>query len=384
MFLASILAHISLGALLALIFVLYYMNGDGKWKIFLEILLGTGGNIGGIFLLSKWIDSNNTTLKLYSIASCISSFLIATLILLVIFSFVIKDKDDKDIIRLRDIMLGQTSWINKYYEKRAKEIDGKLNISKLEEREKEVTKKEEGLKEQEKYIEEELEKLKEIGNKKLKLNLPEKTDIVLTKDYIDVIPSYINDICRYINDVNSCTKLLLTKSANEIDLRTLKSYFISLATYISSDIFGGSSTDVRIHFRIYDETRNGYKKLIAVIGKNVVTKPMTFIPYDDESLIKRSYECKRALIKSINTTHNFTGNNYTVWQDYMTYTFYNLKHKNKPYLSFGISVKNATRYKKMLHFLNYFRIESFLQDNIEQVNEYISIADILYGGSENG
>lgn len=35
-------------------------------------------------------------------------------------------------------MLGQTSWVNKYYERRAKEIDNKLNISSLEKRQKKL------------------------------------------------------------------------------------------------------------------------------------------------------------------------------------------------------------------------------------------------------
>ena len=119
---------------------------------------------------------------------------------------------------------------------------------------------------------------------------------------------------------------------------------------------------------------------MAIIGETIVSKPMTFIPYSDDSMIKRSYECKRALIKSINIDHDYRSNNYTVWQDYMTYTFYNFKIQDKPYLSFGISVKNEARYKKLFHFLNYFKLEIYLQENIEKLNEYVSIENILYGG----
>lgn len=380
MIIASLLVHIAFGALLALIFMLYYVNGDGKWKLCFEILIGAGGNAGLIFALDSLFNIADITVRMYSIAGCIFSFLITTVILLIFFSYVIKDKDDKDIIRLRDIMLGQTSWINKYYERRAKEIDSKLNILLLEEREKEIEKQEERIRVSKEYIDSELGKIEEIGNKKLKLVLPEKANITLTKEYIEVMPSYINDICRCINDISSCTKLLLNKSADEINITVLKSYFISIATYILSDIFGGTTTDVRVHFRMYDAEINGYKKLVAVIGNKPVSREMTVIPYEEDNMINKSYGCKRALIKSVNVEHDFRGNNYTVWQDYMTYAFYNLQYQGKPFLSFGISVKNAVRYKKILHFLNYFKLETFLQDNVEQVDEYVGISNVLYGG----
>lgn len=122
-------------------------------------------------------------------------------------------------------------------------------------------------------------------------------------------------------------------------------------------------------------------KLVAVIGTKIVNKDLTFIPYNDDSMIKKSYECRRALIKSINSDHDYKSNNYSVWEDYLTYTCYDMKYGDVPFLSFGISIKNAVRYRKILHFLNYFRIEDFLQNNIEQVDEYISLSDVFYGGS---
>ena len=384
MLIASIFAHISLGLLLAIIFVVYYINGDGKWKLWIEIVIGTSGNIGGIFLLDSWLHTEDSTIRMWSVGVCIAAFVIGTLLLLVVLSHAIKDKDDKDIIRLRDIMLGQTSWINKYYECRAKEIDNKLNLPSLIERERKIRLKENDILEKEKYVSEELAKLGKLGVKKLKLNLPENASIVLNNEYVEAMPSYIGDIIRCINDINSCTNMILSKEKGEIDVTTVKSYFISLAAYISSDIFGGVTRDARIHFRIYDIEKKGYVKLVAVIGKNIVKKEMTFIPYDDDSMIKKSYECRRALIKSINSEHDYQSDNHTIWEDYLTYTFYGLTYGNVPFLSFGISIKNAVRYKKVLHFFNYFRIESFLQNCVERIDEYVDLANIFFGGSENG
>ena len=381
MLVASIFSHIALGALLALIFTLYYVNGDGKWKLFLEIIIGAGGNFGAIFMLDNWLKIDDAVIRMYSIGSCIVAFLLVTFILLVIFSYVIKDKDDKDIIRLRDIMLGQTAWINKYYHNRAQEIDNKLNLPFLESKSTELAKRESNIVEKERYISDELEKLSQITNKKLRFNLPENTNILLNGEYIEAMPAYISDIIRCINNVNACTNMILEKSKEEIDITSVKSYFVSLATYISSEIFGGNTSNVRVHFRIYDWEKNGYIKLVAVIGKKIVNKELTFIPYDDDSMIKKSYECGRALIKSINSDHDYQSNNYSVWDDYLTYTFYDLQYENIPFLSFGISIKNTVRYRKILHFFNYFRIEDFLQHNIELVDEYINLSNVFYGGS---
>ncbi len=85
----------------------------------------------------------------------------------------IKDKDDADVLRIRDILLGQKSYIDKYYEKRAKEIDEKLNINNLNKIAEELHIKENSLAERMVLIEKEEEKINELGRKKLRLLLPE-------------------------------------------------------------------------------------------------------------------------------------------------------------------------------------------------------------------
>ena len=141
MLIASILAHAGLGIVLALFFVIYYVNGNGKAKIFFEILLGLGGNAGAIFVLYRTFKIEDTTVNLFSMASCFFSFIIATIIFVIIFANMIKDKenDKLQIIRLRDIIVGQTSWVKEFRDKRMKEIDDVLDYNKL--RQKEETKK---------------------------------------------------------------------------------------------------------------------------------------------------------------------------------------------------------------------------------------------------
>lgn len=386
---ASIWSHIALGMLLAIFFILYYVNGDGKWKIFLEVMIGIGGNIGGIFILDNFFQlnidefeeiENIGVIRICSIACCLTSFIISSIVFLIILSFVIRGRENRNFISLRDIILGKRAWIDAYYKKKTEEIDRDLNITMLEQREKEITRKEELLNAKEHSILEEEEKLNQMSKKKLKIFLPENGSVALTNEYIEAMPSYINDVVACINNITSCTKIILEKKSSEINITTLKSYFISIATFVSNDIFGGNAHDIRIHFRIYDEGLNGYKKLVAVKGKDIVKKDLTFIPLNGDNMIKKSYECRRALIKSINLEHDYKSNNYAVWEDYMTYAFYDLEYNGIPFLSFGISIKNSTRYKKILHLLNFFKIEDFLQNNIEKINDYVNIANLFYGG----
>ncbi len=401
---ASIFCHICLGSVLSLFFVLYYINGNGKWKIYLEFLLGIGGNIGGIFILDNYFNIDNIQIRMYSIAFCLFSFLILTFLLLIIFSHIIKEQN----ISFRDILLGQKSWIDKYYDTKIKEIEKNLNIDELKKREEEIIKKENLLIEKEKkyneeYIqkenllqeknkiieekesslEEELKKIENLGKQKLQLFLPAKSKVIITKDYVELIPSYFRDINNCILEMNFYEVEYLKK--DKINLNNFNAFLISIATAISTYIFNTNSSEIRIHFRYLSENENhikGYKKLIAIIGKKVVENNMTFIPYNKNNMISKSFECKRALIRSKNIEYDYKSNNYKVWKDYLTYTFYNLEIEGIPFLSFGISVKNEARYKNIFYFLNHIKFEDYLQEKIESINSHFSIEQILYGGRE--
>lgn len=384
MLIASILAHAGLGIVLALFFVIYYINGNGKAKIFFEILLGLGGNAGAIFVLYRTFKIEDTTVNLFSMASCFFSFIIATIIFVIIFANMIKDKenDKLQIIRLRDIIVGQTSWVKEFRDKRMKEIDDVLDYNKLRQKEETIKRQEQEIETQKRFIEEEIERIEQIGNKKVHLKLPEKSNITLTKEFVDLMPSYFKDVVRCISEMNTLEQEYLSiVNTENMDINNIKSYLYALSTAISSNIFNNNSGDIRIHFRYYDKDKCGYVKLAAIKGNQIFVQDMTFIPYDKENMINKSYECKRALIKSINCSYDYKSDNNAIWKDYLTYTFYNLKTENIPYLSFGISLKNEIRYKKLFYFLNYIAFfEEYLQDKIETLNNKYNLEYIIYGG----
>lgn len=383
---ASILAHAGLGIVLALFFVIYYINGNGKAKIFFEILLGLGGNAGAIFVLYRTFKIEDTTVNLFSMASCFFSFIGATIIFVIIFAHMIKDKenDKKQVIRLRDIIVGQTSWVKEFRDKRMKEIDDVLDYDKLKQKEQLLEHQEQEIVIKNKLLKDEIERIEQIGNKKVRLNLPEKSSITITKDFVEVMPSYFKDVVRCISEMNTLEQEYLSiVNAENMDINNIKSYLYALSTAISSNIFNNNSGDIRIHFRYYDKDKCGYVKLAAIKGNQIFVQDMTFIPYDKENMINKSYECKRALIKSINCSYDYKSDNNALWKDYLTYTFYNLKIGTIPYLSFGISLKNDTRYKNLFYFLNYIAFfEEYLQEKIETLNNNYNLEYILYGGNE--
>lgn len=367
-----------IGVALGLIFSLLFVAFDTGWKKMLSSIFvsGTGGT--GIWMFYEKCSITESSEIFVSIGTLFFSFAIIFIVFMLIMCKIIKDKDDKDIIRIRDIILGQKKYIEKYYEKREKDIDERLNIPSLEKREKELQVKEQHLATQIELIDKEKEEIAKLTQGKLKIKLPENKNITVTKEFLDLFPSYVEGLSMFIEGIKSETDVFI-ESHETANCNDFKVFLKLLSIHVSEHLFGKGARDVRVHFRYYDEQKNGYEKFISTIGDRENTKHMTFIPYDKANMIIKSFECKRGLIKSHNIDYDFVGNNSTTWTEYITVTFYNITRMNIPCLSFGISVKNATKFKNLFNFLNYCKFETYLQDVIEQFDEKYCIESILYG-----
>lgn len=374
--LAAIICFSTIGILIGGIFTLFLINFDSKWKLILESILSMGGT--GITLISlfKMFDITEQTIKFYTTTAFIFSFFVSTVLSMLIMCYVIKDKDDKDILRIRDVLLGQKSYIHKYYDKRMDEIDSKLNIKELKKRELAIEQKERSLTLKEQYISQEEQRITELGNKKLRIALPENKRITVTENFLNTLPSYIGDFSQCINEMKNNTDSFLSCEGKIYNVEDLKAYLLSFLMSVSNYIFGNSS-NIRTHFRYYDEETLKYEMFLSIVGNNISDKSMTSIPYEN-SMIKKSYECKRVLIKSINSDYDYQSKNNKKWKDYMTFSFYNLTRNGKPFLTFGISVKNEIRFKDIFYFLNFVELETYLCDYIESVDQVINIAKIIY------
>ena len=77
------------------------------------------------------------------------------------------------------------------------------------------------------------------------MELPVGTEIVISKDFIDVMPSYFKDVVRCIVEMNMHEKEHI-QNEDSIDMDKLKSYLYALSTSICTNIFSTNSGDIRI------------------------------------------------------------------------------------------------------------------------------------------
>lgn len=139
---AGIICYAIFGTVIGVIYSLLFINFDKSWKKITSSLVSFGGSSSLVFYADKFFKINNQQMKFLTTSSLCIMFLLSFFVMMLIMCKLIKDKDDTDILRIRDILLGQKAYIDKYYEKREKEIDVKLGIPKLEEREKKISEKE--------------------------------------------------------------------------------------------------------------------------------------------------------------------------------------------------------------------------------------------------
>lgn len=376
---------ICLGLFVGVIFSLLFVTFDSGWKKTLSTIFTTVASGSGLWGIYKNFNVTDYKLVFISAGAFCLSFLVAFILFLAVMCKIMKDRDDGDILRIRDIILGQKNYIETYYKKREKEIDDKLNVTALEKRETDISRKEQLYNAKLEALKRERDEFEKLTEGKLRIKLPENKNLVVSKEFLDLLPSYVEDLGAFIQGIRAETKLFLDSHVNSednkkipVDYEEFRVYLTLLSIQILEQLFGKNANDMRVHFRYYDEVKNGYNKLTSVIASKESRRDLTFIPCDKANMIIKSFECRRALIKSHNIDYDYDGINSTTWTEYMTGAFYNITKDGKPCISFGISVKNATKYKHLFNFLNYCKFESYLQEVLEQFNYEYPIATILY------
>lgn len=366
------------GMVIAIISAYLLISFDNRFLKFLLSLADIGSG-GLVVIFHKYYKVYEQKEKLWSTSIFYLSFIVFLLLFLYLICLLIKDKNDKDLLRIRDILLGQQDYIVKYYEARKTQINEKLQIPLLEERERKVKSDEEAIEIEKGNIDRSKALLAKQGKRKIKIKLPERKEVYISQEFIDEMPSYFDGFSNCISAIDQYTSKEL-KNNSVKSQEVLNAFLINIETNVLSSLFGNSS-QVRVHFRKYNPENNTFEMISAVTGKQgkpIFVKRLSPIPYEN-SLIEKSYQCKRAIIKSVNPySTKYNGDNCTVWQDYITYTFYNVRYKGKPCLSFGISVQNAERYRDIFYFLNYAKFEMYLNSSIDRFDEVVGIASVLY------
>ncbi len=380
-----------LGLVLAIVTAFLFVSFDKMWlRIVLYLIdLGAGGYVA-VFWKSFEITSKEE--KILSVTVLYLAFIIFFLVSLCVLCYFIKDKNHPEYLRLRDILLNRQKCLVDYIEWRKAQIDNQYGVEILEAREKLLNEREAELGQRERnvLIEEETNsrvklQLAKQGKKQLKMVLPVKKNIFIFQEFIDEMPSFFDSYSNCVISINQYIANVvedLKECSNDTDIciTKIKTVFNYLSTVILSNLFGNSS-QVRVHFRKYNPENKTFESVKVLEGNGVnpiVGKPLTPIPYED-SMIKKSFECRRAVIKSLNTNATkYDGDNHSVWQDYMTFTFYNIRtNDDMPCLSFGVSVKNREHYRKLFYFLSYARFELYLLSGMDEINDVVRISTLL-------
>lgn len=98
---------ICLGLFVGVIFSLLFVTFDSGWKKTLSTIFTTVASGGGLWGIYKNFNVTDYTLVFISAGAFCLSFLVAFILFLAVMCKIMKDRDDGDILRIRDIILGQ-------------------------------------------------------------------------------------------------------------------------------------------------------------------------------------------------------------------------------------------------------------------------------------
>lgn len=373
------------GCLVGTVCTILFFQSDKSWLKIASSILGISGT-GYSYTLVKHL-TGETELKVLQCAFAIVLTAIFVSAFLILFALCksLKDKEGNEVIRIRDILLGQKDYIKSFYQLRLSEVEEDSNTKILEKEKKEIEALRAGLAIREKNLNDREEQLNEQIKHNISLCLPVDSPIPMTNEFLGQFPEFIEGLAKFINDVNRFTEEYLAKEIkdNRDKYKLIYSYFLGICSFMMEDIFNTTAKNVRIHFRVLHNDE--YVKFVAKIGSSVYEDELTPIPRG-RGMIKEAQIHQTSLIKSLNMTHNFRSKHRNVWEDYMTMTFCEICKEDIPFISMGISVKNKERFKNLLYFLNFYKIENFIQDNLCKINVRYNIVDTIEAQkqTENG
>lgn len=291
-----------------------------------------------------------------------------------------QQEDRKYKVKSVDILLN-----NKHIlELQRQEIEKDI-VTKYEERQTQINKKEKELKIKEVEINALYDKYKEyeacikeqICNN-MYMNLPLNVKYPISQNYFEKIPGYVNDLSSYILKTTKATELFLRDYAqykNDEDL-FFEGYLYCIATLTSSVLFN-CNNGIRTHFRYLGKDNTYYEYVVGFANKKIDKSNLTPIKCN-EGLIHYSITNKTSIIKSINNEDiNFKSKNAHKWMDYITITFDELYLNNLAILTMGISVEDKNRHRDYLCFLNYCRIEKIIEKFLLEIDQKCDIIKIV-------
>ncbi|WP_418791509.1 hypothetical protein [Phosphitispora sp. TUW77] len=364
-----------LGAVFGLVFCILLFQMDSQWKWIFSIG-GGGGFIASFHSIMNTLKITQNRLPLF--VCYVFSMIVCGIAIFLFLCWRLNKQDFQYKLRPMDIILGRKNTLEEYYASRRNEIDKQLNIYELEAKRLELEAKEKAILDKERFIEEQMERAKEVAATGTYIELPYNKTVSIDNSFLNVLPEFTFNLANYVKELNKLTEQFLDKypGRREEDFAYLKGYLLAICNYTSLYLFD-SNTNVRTHFRYLDEDNN-YVKLVASVGSSPVNQPLTPI-CSSKGMIHEAGRMKRSVIKSLNADFHITACNDHIWEDYITVVFDNFYVNTQPVITMGISVKNKEHYRRNLYFLNHCKIEMIIQENLLKMHEKCNILDCIKG-----
>lgn len=364
-----VLAGIVVGALASLIFVTL----NQTWKkvsfsaIISAVIFAVLNNLNSYIKSYGLKEEVNLSLITASVFYLLS-FLLTFSLIFILVCYLIKTQKGKVKIRVLDIILNYSDMLKIYYESRQKEVDREINIEYLEKKSSQLDNWELTLREKSKTLEEQ-------SRNALKISLPLNGEYLITNEFLSVIPVHIESYSRFYHEMRKLTKIFIDEWKSGTNRKDyLTAYFVALCININTVLFQVNSNIVRSHIRVLKG--DYYIRYISVTGGQKIEKTMTKIP-KDEGLIHYSAENNCSLVKSLNPTLHYKGNNDRQWKDYISFAVTEFKEKETPVLSFGVSIENYQLHGAVLKLLNLLKFEQLITEHLERINQKCNILETV-------
>ena len=362
------------GFILGAVCTLLFFQTNKTWIKIISPFIGISGAGFSYNFIGEMTGETNINVLQGSLAILLACVILSVPLVLFLLCRMLKDKDGNQIIRIRDIVLGQKKYIDTYYEQRAEELKENFYSKELEEEKIKLNLQREELGERERELENKEKKYQVQVQEGVILPLPIESNVPMTNEFLGQFPDFIEGLAKYINDVDRITEEYIERSSERNKYDLLYSYFLAICSFTMEDLFDTSSRNVRIHFRILKDDK--YVKFVAKIGKSIYEEELTPMPLK-KGMIRQSFRNQTSLIKSLNLKYDEKGNHRKIWEDYMTLTFCDICKDGVPFLTMGISVKNKEKFKHLLYFLNFYKIENFLQEKFKQIDKAYNIVNTI-------
>lgn len=356
------------GILLGAVIGILLCQMDAKWKI--ASGFSSLGFIGSFNIVYSMFKDSEDIGK----ASCFVVFL-ASMILSIIIIFLIISKffgkQGNYKLNFADILIGRKKTIEDYYKNIQSDVKEKREA---------LNKRDRSMKLHEKTLDLREKHLIELNSKiteGLYIPLPIDYNLPINEEFLLRLPEFTENILNFSKQLVLITDDFLHEYTEDVsnfntDLEFTVSY-LRMVCFTTSVYLFDSLKDARTHIRILQNDKK-YKMLVASTGARDAIKFMTDISVN-RGMIYKAGQVKTSLIKSLNIAHHSKGKNDRIWKDYITLVFDKFYCGNKPYISMGISIKNTEFYGEYLHYLNYCRIESLIQEQLIRINDVCDIVN---------